>query len=205
MSSSLSVYRLDTTAARALIGSRDDQLLELIHTRFADDLARADDEHAYEIEQGAPTAEQALRAVIHSGPFSENQNHTFQYGYAYKRLCSLTGVFLPNDCFTPHRGDWLAVVDQGLETLGITAVSVEAFSQKSPPHPLPYTWTPGCAEWTPASITQALEQFDATKRAADGSGQAPPLESEVVDAVQQCIGWMRQAHASGQGVIGFRS
>ncbi|WDN56256.1 DUF7691 family protein [Streptomyces clavuligerus] len=89
------------------------------------------------------------------------------------------------------------------ETLGVTAVSVESFTQKSPPHPLPYTWTPGCAEWTPSAIAQALEQFEATKRAA--GGQAPLLESEIAEAVHQCIGWMRQAQVSGHGVIGFRS
>lgn len=206
MSSSLSVYLLDVAATRALIGSHDDQLLELIRTNFADDLARDDDYHSHAIEQGAPTAYEALHAVIHGGPFSENGDHAFQYGYAYDRLCSLTGAFLPNDSFTPHKGDWLSVVDQGLKALGITAVSVEAFSHGAPPAPLPYAFTPGCGEWTPDHIAQALEQFEATKSAVDESAEAPPLEPEVVEAVMQCLDWMRRAAArSGFGVIGFRS
>ncbi|KOT78697.1 hypothetical protein ADK70_33390 [Streptomyces rimosus subsp. pseudoverticillatus] len=206
MSSSLSVHLLDVTATRALVGSGDNQLLEVIRAEFGDDLARDDDYHSHAIEQGAPTSGEALHAVIHGGPFSENRDHAFQYGYAYQRLCSLTGVFLPNDCFTPHKGDWLSVVDQGLKALGITAVSVEAFSHGAPPAPLPYSYTPGCGEWTPDHIAEALEQFETTKRAVDESGQAPPLEPEVVDAVMQCLGWMRHAQARpGFGIIGFRA
>ncbi|MFC6066500.1 DUF7691 family protein [Streptomyces ochraceiscleroticus] len=74
------------------------------------------------------------------------------------------------------------------------------------PTPLPYSLTPGCGEWTPEQITQALEQFETIKRAVDESGQAPPLEPEVVDAVMQCTRWMRHATARpGFGVIGFCS
>ena len=206
MSSSLSVHLLEVAATRALVGSGDDQLLEVIRSKFGDELARDDDYHSDAIGQGAPTAYEALHAVVHGGPFSDDRGHAFQYSYAYKRLCSLTGVFLPNDCFTPHRGDWLSVVDQGLNALGITAVSVEAFSRGGPPAPVPYAFTPSCGEWTPDGIAQALRQFEATKGAVDGSGQAPSLEPEVVEAVMQCLDWMRHAEARpGFGVIGFHS
>ncbi|MEU1348205.1 hypothetical protein ABZ438_17465 [Streptomyces sp. NPDC005786] len=206
MSSSLSVYLVDLSATHALIGSRDDQLLNVIRADFGEDLTRDDEYHSYAIEQGSPTADEALSAVIHGGPFSENRDHAFQYSYAYQRICSLTGTFLPNDCFTPHKGDWLSVVDQGLKSLGITAVSVDAFGYGAPPAPLPYADTPGCDEWAPEHIAQALQQFEATKRAADESGQAPPLEPEVLEAAMQCLTWMRYAEARpGYGVIGFRS
>ncbi|PJN38481.1 hypothetical protein CG747_22825 [Streptomyces sp. CB02959] len=202
MSSSLSVYLLDVAATRALVGSRDDELLDVIRTRFADDLARDDDYFSHAIEQGAPTAYEALRAVVHGGPFSDDSHHAFQYGYAYKRLCALTGSFLANDCFTPHRGGWLETVDQGLKDLRITSVSVSAFGYGAPPAPVPYADTPGCGEWTPKQIARALEEFEATKRAE----HAPPLEPEVVEAVMQCLEWMRHAEARpGFGVIGFRS
>lgn len=184
----------------------DDQLRGVIRAEFADDLARDDDYHGHEIGQGAPTGEAALRAVIHGGPFSEDRNHAFQYGYAYKRLCSFVGAVLPNDCFTPHRGDWLSMVDQGLGELGITAVSVESFSHGGPPAPLPYSVTPGCGEWIPDRIAQALEQYEATTRELAASGRTPSQEPEVAEAVAQCLGWMRRARAMpGFGVIGFRS
>ncbi|NUP21003.1 MAG: hypothetical protein HOZ81_34025 [Streptomyces sp.] len=205
MSSSLSVYLLDVAATRALVGSGDEQLLEVIRDSFGDHLDRADRSFRHQIEQGAPTAYEALHAVVHGGPFSEDEDHAFQYGYAYERLCELTGSFLDNRSFTPHRGDWLSQVDQGLKALGITAVSVADFSYSGLPAPLPYTFTPGCGTWTPDDIAQALEQFEATKRAVDASGEAPPLEPEVVDAVMECLGWMRAAaERPGFGVIGFR-
>ncbi|MFH9615053.1 hypothetical protein ACH4MM_15235 [Streptomyces pratensis] len=70
--------------------------------------------------------------------------------------------------------------------------------------PLPYT--PGCGKWAHDEIAEALQQFEAAKRAVDESGQAPPLEPYVVEAVMQCLDWMRYAEARpGYGVIGFRS
>ncbi|MGW0909464.1 DUF7691 family protein [Streptomyces sp. NPDC002853] len=205
MSSSLSVYLLDVTATRALIGSRDNDLLTVIGDRFGDQLAHADDEFTDSIEDGAPTAFEALKAVVNSGPFSDDENHAFQYGYAFERLCDWTGSFLPNGRFTPHRGDWLSVVDEGMTALGITAVSVEDFWLGSLPRPLPRTHVLDCGQWTHEQCTKALEQFEATKQAVDASGQAPPLEPEVVEAVLQCVGWLRHAAARpGYGVIGFR-
>ncbi|MER5494434.1 hypothetical protein [Streptomyces sp. NPDC002490] len=201
MSSSLSLYLLDATATRALIGCRDDRLLDVLRERFAHDLTRDDEYHRDAIERGAPTAEAALHAVVHGGPFSKDRSHAFQYGYAYERLCSFDGAFLPNDWFTPHRGDWLSVVDRGLGALGITAVSVESFGHGGPPAPLPSSFTPACGEWTPDDIARALEQYEAA-----GSHRTPPQDPEVAQAVAQCLGWMRRAKAlPGFGVVGFRS
>ncbi|MGW0993193.1 DUF7691 family protein [Streptomyces sp. NPDC002523] len=202
MSSGLTVYLLDVARTRALVGSGDEELLQAVRGNFGDDLARDDDYFRYEIERGAPTAYDALRAVVHGGPFSEDKAHGFQYGYAFKRICELTGSFLPNDCFMPFRGDWLETVDEGLAALRVTAVSVASFGRAGLPDPLPYTYLPGCGAWTPEQIARALEQFEATKAA----GHAPPLEPEVVDGVMQCLGWMRHAEARpGFGLIGFVS
>ncbi|WP_327596684.1 hypothetical protein [Streptomyces chartreusis] len=41
------------------------------------------------------------------------------------------------------------------------------------------------SQWTPGQIAQAREQFEATKRAIEESGEAPPMGPEVVDAVMQ--------------------
>jgi hypothetical protein len=203
MSSSLSVYLLDPTAARALVGSGDDQLLDVIRDRFADDLASSDDWFSSEIEKGAPTAYEALRAVVHGGPYDAEKQYSFQYGYAYKRLCSLTGSFLDNSSFSPFRGDWLEVVDEGLRALRITAVSVtELGYYDGLPKGLPTYDLPRCGEWTHEECVEALEQFEATKR----DGHAPPLEPAVVDAVMDVIGWLRHAQARpGFGVVGFVS
>lgn len=203
MSSSLSVYLIDPKAARGLVGSGDEQLLELIGERFADDLAADDRWFEDQIGDGAPTAFEALRAVVHGGPYGAARHHAFQYGYAYKRLVSLTGSFLDNSSFSPFRGDWLGVVDEGLKALRITAVSVaELGYYDGLPDGIPSYDLPRCGEWTHEQCLAALEQFERTK----ADGHAPPLEREVVDAVFDVIGWLRQVETRpGFGIVGFVS
>ncbi|GAA3398193.1 DUF7691 family protein [Streptomyces roseoviridis] len=203
MSLSLSPFLLDIKATHALVGSGDEQLLQIIHERFADDLARDDDWFSSSIADGAPTASEALRAVIAGGPFEGRKEHSFPYGYAYKRLCSLTGSFLDNSCFSPFRGAWLETVDEGLKALRITAVSLTDFGYgDAMPDPIPTYDLPNCGEWTHEQCLAAVEQFEQTKR----DGHAPPLDPEVVDAVMDVIGWLRHAAARpGFGVIGFVS
>ncbi|MEU7069964.1 hypothetical protein AB0B30_04630 [Streptomyces narbonensis] len=203
MSSSLSVYLIDPTAARAFVGSCDDQLLQVVRDSFGDDLASDDSWFSSEIADGAPTAYEALRTVVYGGPFPESDQYAFQYGYAYKRLCSLTGSFLDNSSFSPFRGDWLELVDEGLRALRITAVSVAEFGYSSGfPKGVPSSDLPRCGEWTHEQCLKALAQFEETKKA----GHAPPLEPEVVDAVMDVMGWLRHVESRpGFGVVGFVS
>ncbi|WMX48143.1 hypothetical protein RGF97_29730 [Streptomyces roseicoloratus] len=203
MSSCLSVYLIDPKAARALVGSGDEQLLEIIRDRFADRLAHDDDWFSSAIKDGAPTAYEALRTVVHGGPYEAQRHHAFQYGYAYERLCSLTGSFLDNSSFSPFRGDWLEMVDEGLKALRITAVSVAELGYYGGfPDGLPTYDLPRCGEWTHEECLAALEQFERTK----ADGHAPPLDREVVDAVMDVMGWLRHVESRpGFGVIGFVS
>ncbi|MFJ8039422.1 hypothetical protein ACIRBX_02770 [Kitasatospora sp. NPDC096147] len=203
MSSSLSVYLLDLDATHKLVGSGDEQLLTVVRDRFGDDLASSDDWFSSEIAQGAPTAFEALTAVVHGGPYPAPAQYAFQYGYAYKRLCSLTGSFLDNSSFSPFRGSWLEVVDEGLRALRITAVSVaELGYYDGLPAGVPHYELPRCGEWTHEQCLAALEQFEQTKR----DDHAPPLEPEVVEAVMDVLGWLRHAQQRpGFGIVGFVS
>jgi hypothetical protein len=203
MSYGLNVYLLDPTATRALVGSRDDQLLQVIRDRFGDELAVDDDEFSIEIADGAPSAYEALHAVVHGGPFHDDPKHAFQYGYAYKRLCSMTGFVLDNSSFVPFRGNWLEVVDEGLRALRITAVSVATFdSFGRMPNLIPQYDLPCYGEWTHQQCVDAREEFEQTVRA----GHAPPLEPEVVEAIRDVTAWLRQAaEKSGFGIVGFVS
>ncbi|WP_399093616.1 hypothetical protein ACGH2B_24025 [Streptomyces sp. BBFR2] len=207
MSSSLHVYLVDVAAVHAMIGSRDDDVLGDIRINFGYDM-KADDEYFdHEIENGAPTADEALQAVVNGGPFSERRSHSFAYANAYQRLCSSTGSFLPNDHFTPHRGAWLSAVDQGLKGLGVTAVALTDFFGPMPA-PLPRTDTVSAGVWTHERILQALEQLADAQRAVD-EGRIPrpePVGDDVAEAVQQSLGWMRlAADHPGYGTIGFHA
>ncbi|MFC8718035.1 hypothetical protein [Kitasatospora sp. NPDC057198] len=205
MSSSLSVFLLDTAATRALVGSRDEQLLRAVEENFGDALASDDEWFSHQIANGAPGAAEALRAVVHGGPYPAAPEYAFQYSYAYQRLCRLTGSFLDNSSFSPFRGTWLSVVDEGLRALRITEVSLAEFHYGAavpdgvPPSMSEY---PTCGEWTHERCVAALEQFEQTVR----DDHAPPLEPEVVDAVADVLGWLRHAQRRpGFGVIGFVS
>ncbi|MGI5339550.1 DUF7691 family protein [Streptomyces sp. CA-181903] len=198
MSSAMSLTLLDLAAARAFIGCRDEGLLHAVRDNFGADLAADDDYFSSEISRGAPTAYQALEAVVNGGPFGEE--FAFQYGYAYKRLCELTGYRLPNTNFCPIRASWLPVLDEAMAGLGITAVSVSELTY-SLPAPLPFTDLPGYGEWTAEACAKGLAQWEATteeqRRAVD------PLTMEVIE---ECVGWMRSAgRMPGFGVVGFLS
>ncbi|MFJ5231306.1 hypothetical protein ACIQBJ_15580 [Kitasatospora sp. NPDC088391] len=204
MSSSLSVFLLDPLATRALVGSGDEELLRRLTEHFGRDLAESDDWFSHEIGNGAPTAADALRAVVHGGPYAEERDYAFQYGYAYMRLCRSTGRFLNNSNFSPFRGAWLDAVDEGLKALGVTEVSVAEFGYGfGLPAGVPRGYDyPGGGEWTNRACLAALAQFEQAER----EGRAPELEPDVADAVSDVIGWLRQVEQRpGFGVIGFVS
>ncbi|WP_406859233.1 hypothetical protein ABZO31_02680 [Streptomyces sp. HUAS MG47] len=203
MSSSLSVYLLDTEATRAFVGSGNEELLKAIRAEFGAEMAADDSWFSSEIADGAPTAYEALRTVVRGGPYPEERRYAFQYGYAYKRLCAMTGQFLDNSSFSPFRGDWLELVDEGLRALRVTAVSVAELGYYGGfPKGVPVYDLPRCGEWTQAQCLEALEQVEATMR----DGRAPALEPEIRAAVTDVIGWLRRAQARpGSGVVGFVS
>ncbi|MEV7214440.1 hypothetical protein AB0O31_15265 [Kitasatospora cineracea] len=202
MSSSLHVFLLDPAATRGLVGSGDERLLRLVHDRYGAELAADDDYFSFEIGRGAPSAAEALRAVVNGGPYSQDGQHAFQYVCAYQRLCWTTGRFLDNSSFSPFRGAWLDAVDEGLRALRITEVSVAEFGyNRGLPAGLPRSLDhPACGEWTHERCLAALEQFERTEH----DGHAPPLEPDVATAVSDVIAWLRQvAGRPGFGVIGF--
>lgn len=55
---------------------------QVIRNSFGADLARDDDYFRHLIADGAPTAYEAPRAVVHGGPFTDGKDHAFRYGCA---------------------------------------------------------------------------------------------------------------------------
>jgi hypothetical protein len=197
MSSHLYTYLLDLPKIRALVGSGDEQLLEVIRQHFGDRMATADEQFDYLIEAGAPTAYEALRAVINGGPFG---HHAFQYRLAYQRLCELTGFDLSANVFSHFRGDWLDEVDKGLASLNVTAISLFYFTLPQVPVPVEQSPEVGYGEWSPDQIAQALHQF----RTSVSDGTARQGDPEVTAAVAECLSWMHVAESKpGLGIAGF--
>ncbi|MGW3071846.1 MULTISPECIES: DUF7691 family protein [unclassified Kitasatospora] len=202
MSSFLSAYLVDPAELRARVGSRNDGAVDEALAYFGPSLDRSDEYFADEIAQGAPTAREALRAVVHGGPFAADEDHAFQYGYAYRRLCWLVGQPLEVDSFGPFRGDWLEVVDGGLKAYGITAVSVAEFRYGGLPDGLPHCDVPSCSTWSAEDCRTALDQFERAER----EGRTPVPEREVAEAVAEVAGWLRLAQRWRDGqIVGFVS
>ncbi|GAA2420888.1 hypothetical protein GCM10010191_35290 [Actinomadura vinacea] len=198
MSYSLSPYLVDLNKLNGAIGAQDDKLRRMIGGRFKTRLAHDDEYFSDQIEEGCPTRYEAVRAVINGGPFDES--YSFQYGYAFQTICEFYGRFLYNNHFSPFRGAWLETVDEGLAKLGIKAVAVTDFMYGSVPSPLPRPdHLPCYGEWTPAQCAEALAQWEATTQE-----QRDSLDSEVLEAVESCIEWTREAqNKPGWGVAAF--
>jgi hypothetical protein len=197
MSYSLSLYLVDLEKVRGAIGSGDDKLRRMIGGRFKAALAHADEWFRSEIESGAPTRYEAVKAVIDGGPY--DAAHAFQYGYAYQTICEFYGRFLDNSAFSPFRGDWLETVDEGLAELGI-GVRVTDFMYGSVPSELPRPdHLPCYGEWSPQECARALAEWEATT-----TEQRDALDPEVLAAIRSCVEWTREAQARpGWGVAGF--
>ncbi|MET7621558.1 hypothetical protein [Streptomyces sp. NPDC005408] len=196
MSYGLSIYKVDIPTVRGAVGCGEERMRRMIGGRFKRQLAADDEYFAYEIERGAPTRYEALRAVIEGGPFDDE--YGFQYGYAYKMVCEFYGRPLFNNHFSPFRGSWLSDVDEGLAELGIKAVAVSDFSYGSLPGPLPSTDLPRYGEWSPAQCREALAQWEASTPQQHGA-----VDPEVLAAIESCVDWIREA--DGKGIVGFQS
>lgn len=198
MSYSLSLYAVNLAQVREAVGSGDQKLRRMVGGRFKREMARDDEWFSDQIGNGAPTRYEALRAVIDGGPFDES--HAFQYAYAYKMLCEFHGRFLDNSSFSPFRGRWLDVVDEGLASLGVKAVSVGEFTYGSLPSPLPRPDDlPDYGEWSPDECREGLAQWEAA-----APERKAALDPEVLEAAESCAGWMRQVtEREGYGIAGF--
>ncbi|MBD0689109.1 hypothetical protein [Streptomyces sp. CBMA123] len=201
MSSFLTTYLTRIADKHTLAGCADEAVLQDALRYFDADLDYADQEFADQIEDGAPTAREAMRAVVYGGPYEEE--HAFQYRYAYRRLCGTDATVLDNRSFGPFRGLWLDEVDDGLRAYGVTAVSLSDFHYGSAfPAGLPYGPELSCGEWSSERCREALRQFERAER----EGLAPELDREVAAAVQEVAGWLRTAGEFEEyGVIGFVS
>lgn len=198
MSLSLSIFVVDPDVAQAVVGSGDVRVRRAIGGRFKQEMARDDDYFASEIEAGAPTLYEALTAVVDGGPFTEK--HAFQYGYAYRMICAFHGRRLYGNMFSPFRFGWLERVDDGLKSIGVTAVGVSEFSYGLP-SPLPYTDLPGHGVWTAAECATALQQYEAATEE-----RLSALDHEVREAIEEITEWLRAAQPTeGRGVVGFMS
>ncbi|MFC7328024.1 DUF7691 family protein [Marinactinospora rubrisoli] len=199
MSYALTTYVIDLEVARSAIGSRDEKLRRMIGGRFKRQLAADDEYFSHEIERGASTRYEALRAVIDGGPYDER--YAFQYAYAYQLVCEFHGRPCFNNDFSPFRDDWLQTVDAGLAELGIKAVAVTEFSYGSLPPGLPRPEDlPDYGEWSAEECREALTQWTATT-----PEQRAVLDAEVLRAIESCSRWWRDAVAAGRGVAGFMS
>jgi hypothetical protein len=199
MSYALTLYVVDLDVLHASVGSQDDKLRRMIGGRFKQHLDSYDAQFSALIDEGAPTIREAIRAVVEGGPFDDR--HGTMYAYAYKWICEFHGRALFNNDFSPMSSGWLETVDEGLESAGVSTVSVEDFSFGGIPAPIPAPdFLPGYGEWSLEDCRKALEQWEAATDEARAD-----LDPGVLQAVESCMDWCRTATNAKRGVAGFFS
>uniref|UniRef100_UPI003F49091A DUF7691 family protein n=1 Tax=Nonomuraea bangladeshensis TaxID=404385 RepID=UPI003F49091A len=190
MSYGLSIYYVNLDTLRSAIGSRDESLLEEIQAEFQQRFDMKDEWFDSEIQEGAPTHYEAVRAIIHGGPF--DTAYGFLYGYAYETICAFYGQRLDSNWFSPFRSDWLETVDEGLAKLGID-VRVTDFMAGGVPSPLPVSDLPGYGEWSSKQCDQAYAKWSETT-----SEQHKILDPSVLAAIKQCmVNWAQMVANRG--------
>jgi hypothetical protein len=191
----LSLYVVDLETVDGMVGSKDNGHFERISVECAEDMTQLDEDSTEHIAEGAPTAAEALRAVIDGGPF--DQRYANDYLDVYESMCSVLGAELDN-LWGPVDFDWPARVDKGLTALGMR-VSVRTFASNRLPTGLPHPTMAGYGAWAEQDCSAALDRWAATL-----PEQRAGLEPDVLEGIENCVAWMQEVKRfPGTSIVGF--
>jgi hypothetical protein len=167
---------------------RRDTTRSKIQTRFANVLAQRDDNFADEIDEGCPTAMEALELLMTQqpcpGPWA------FQMVYALELLCMYWGVAEENNRFSPTKWSYLGTLQERLAAC-VTPEPLTALLYGGPPVPLGVTALP---DMPAVGHLRAKDIAAHLERAPDADGLPLTSEDDRV-ACRQLWHWMLNARA----------
>ncbi len=116
MSYGIMAFAVDLDQIKAVIGSKDEQLLSRLQQSLSAKLFRL----VAEGEEGESlTGSTVLGQLIRGEEYDRSWYYAHVYGYVLKYLCDHFGRSLPNSEWCPMRGEWAATVDEALEKAGV--------------------------------------------------------------------------------------
>jgi len=193
MSYGYMAWAVDIDKLKEVCGSKDEKLVRMICGRFKHDVADLDDTFDYLIRSGAPTARQALTALIDG---AEMVGHGAMYAYAFKLLVEHFGKSLDNSALYPTGLEFPGEVDKVLKAGGVTVISLSGLSYGSAPvkFPSPDDF-PRFGHLTAEQVKQAQRQLQAFTY--DGN------DYDTTGAIANLRSWVDTASASGRGIMAF--
>ncbi|MEV6279428.1 hypothetical protein [Nocardia sp. NPDC051832] len=191
----VTAYVLDLDRLHSAIGSGDEELQHSVEAHCADEIAR-DHEYFESYPRPILSLTDALRALFAGGPF--DTEYSYRYNTAYELVCKALSVW--SNSHGPYRSDdWLAEVDDGFRSMGISSIGFAAFEEPYLPSGLPYMEYGGYGEWDHDSCAEASES-----RTAEAIERYEELNDEVrewiavgLDIADEAASW------AGYGVAGF--
>lgn len=196
MSYCLMVYAARFDKLKPVFGSGDDKIRRMICGRFKSRLQQRADYFASDIQNGAPTPFDAIRALL-IGPVPD-KGHGFMYAYAYETIVEHFGRFLDNNAFSSIRWSYMEEVEEGFKKAGLNEVlpfsdlyGGQALCKF--PHPDDF---PSFGYWSPETVVAGHKRFQEIEIPAD-------LEEYVKDALLAVRGWVNSAAGKGEGILGF--
>ncbi len=196
MSYGLMVYSVDLDKVIAACGSGDDKLRRMICGRFRNDLSRRQDWFSSEIEGGAPSPFDAIRALIMGDP--PMVGHGFMYGYAYKDLVGHFGQSQYNNPFSPCNHAWIEAIGATLTTLGASTLSMSNLQYGGSPVKFPNPDDfPAFGYWSRDDVLAGNDLLNGPEFQSD---LVPPDHAEAIDAIR---GWLTFAAGRRDAIVAF--
>jgi hypothetical protein len=204
MSTSVNIYSVPVAQLRALPGSKDKRLLDLLRENPETFELPLDDFEDEDEEEKPPSGPEAVGQILRGEPMDENFG--FVYGYAYEALCGVIGVAVePTWTGIARFCDWFQQIDQTLGLLGVPVKIMDLCYRGcliDIPRPDDF---PGMGWWTAEELAKAAEVFqnlDVQKLDTKTQRKVQPM-LPVLEQIRQWID--TGAGRRGDWLIGIHS
>ena len=167
-------------------------VVDRVSKETADEIESFDSDFEDEIDEGCPSALQAVEQILTGKAGTE---FGFMYGYALKLLCETYGYMLENDMWSAISGNnYIDKVDRVLKEHGLDIVSRLMYRQLPIEYPLPDDF-PAIGYLSKKEVEQAYSSvsFDALKAIPGDEGRS----------ARQLYRWLEFCLNRGEDLVSF--
>jgi hypothetical protein len=182
MSYTLTAFAVDLPEIERLVGSKDESVVQGV----LDHNAEFFDEEEDEYDDDELFLSEAVRQLVMGEPLDSEDTH--QYGYALQELCDTFGELLPCDAWSGVR--WGSVEGCGLEGL---------LTRTGPPVKLPLQ-----SDDFP-KVGHLRRGAELATALAAAQSKLETTEGELVELLEEYIGWLEEATETDRDLVFFYS